>query len=36
MGDIVRRKYIEVPIDYWVSSLEIEYIFKEEDKCLDN
>ena len=31
MGEVIRREYIEIPEDYWTSSLNIEYITKEEN-----
>ena len=35
MGKLVRWQYIEIPDDYWVSSANVEYVYKE-SKCLDN
>ena len=31
MGETIRREYIEIPEDYWTSSLNIEYIIEEEN-----
>jgi hypothetical protein len=31
MGRVTGRKYIEVPRDYWESSLDFKFIPKEED-----
>ena len=31
MGTIVRRKYIEVPKNYWTSTWDGQYIIKEEN-----
>ena len=31
MGTVIRREYIEIPKDYWISSHNISYITKEED-----
>jgi hypothetical protein len=31
MGTIVRRKYIEIPNDYWTSTWNGQYIIKESD-----
>ena len=31
MGTIVRRKYIEIPTDYWTSTWDGQYIIKESD-----
>jgi hypothetical protein len=27
MGEIARREQIEIPNDYWVSSLEVEWVY---------
>ncbi len=35
MGEDVRREYIEIPEDYWVSSVNVEYITKRR-KCQKN
>jgi hypothetical protein len=32
MGKTVRREYIEIPANYWVSSVNVEYITKRK-KC---
>ena len=30
MGKAVRREYVEIPDDYWESSIEEEYVIKRE------
>ena len=35
MGRTARRKYIEVPKDYWVSSIKVEWVTKENNAKKD-
>ena len=35
MGTTFRRKQIVVPEDYWISSINVKWIYKE-NKCQDN
>ena len=36
MGTIARRKYIEVPNNYWESSLKVKWLMKERDAKTKN